>query len=173
ISEQVLHANPGLNRQGLLAALQTVFDVQKVILTPRLKREETGHVDLVVKLADAQTILVTAPDVIYNGEQLRRAADLFRHETNAAGQPYRVLELPAPPLYLNWFVYPIWRSYTNALTVNGRVLVPIFNIRQDEKALATYQDALPDYTIIPVDCSLSVNGGGAVHCLTREIPRQH
>lgn len=172
ISEQVLHANPRVNRQGLLSTLQTVFDVQKVILTPRLEREETGHVDLVVKLADAQTVLVTAPDVIYNGERLRRAADLFRQETNAAGQPYRVLELPAPPLYLNWFVYPIWRSYTNALTVNGRVLVPVFNIPQDEKALVTYQDALPDYTIIPVDCSRSANGGGAVHCLTREIPRQ-
>ncbi len=170
LAEQVFYSNPYLTRAALEHRLHTVFEFEKLIITPRLKREETGHVDLLVKLAAADTVLVSAPDVIYNGGQLRAAADLFRCETNAAGQPYRVLELPTPPLYLNWGVYPVWRTYTNALTVNGRVLVPVFGLDSDEPALAVYREAMPEYEIIPIDSRASVNGGGAVHCLTREIP---
>ncbi|MBI5667120.1 MAG: agmatine deiminase family protein [Chloroflexi bacterium] len=170
LSEQVFYSNPSLSRAALEARLHAVFDFQKLIITPRLKREETGHVDLLVKLASADTVLVSTPTVWLNSDRLRTAADVFRRETNAAGQLYRVLELPSPPLYLNWGVYPIWRSYTNALTVNGRVLVPVFGIPDDERALAVYRQAMPDYDIIPIDSRASVNGGGAVHCLTHEIP---
>ena len=89
--------------------------------------------------------------------------------TNAAGQPYRVFELPNPPRYRNWGFFAVWRSYTNALTVNGRVLVPVFGIPTDSEALAVYHEAMPDFDIIPIDCSASANGGGAVHCLTKEV----
>jgi agmatine deiminase len=65
----------------------------------------------------------------------------------------------------------VWRSYTNSLTVNGRVLVPIFRVPQDSRALAVYQSALPEFEIIPVDCSRAANGGGAVHCLTKEVAK--
>ncbi len=171
LSEQVYSSNPGLTYETLLEKMRRVFDFQKLIVTPRLKWEETGHVDLVVKLADTQTVLVSAPTVIYNAGQLRAVADVFRRETNAAGQPYRLLELPTPPFYLNWGVFPVWRSYTNALTVNGRVLVPVFGLDTDEQALAVYRQAMPNHVIIPIDSRIGANGGGTVHCLTKEIPQ--
>jgi agmatine deiminase len=151
--------------------LRQIFDFQKLIVTPHLWREETGHVDLLVKLADATTVLIPEPNLAFNSGRLRAAHQLFGRETNAAGEPYRVFTLPTPPLYLNWFVYPVWRSYTNSLTVNGRVLVPVFGIAQDERALAVYQDAMPGYEIIPINCAVGANGGGAVHCLTKEVPK--
>ena len=104
-------------------------------------------------------------------EALAETASLLREETNARGIPYRVLELPFLPPYYNWAVYPIWRSYTNALTVNGRILVPVYGERTDDKALGIYQSVLPHYSIIPIDCRTVINGGGAVHCLTKEVPR--
>jgi agmatine/peptidylarginine deiminase len=151
--------------------LHEVFDFQKLIVTPHLAEEETGHVDLLVKLADAQTVLISAPGDSLNSERLAAAGRLFRQQTNAQGQPYTVFELPSLPPYYNWGLYPIWRSYTNALTVNGRVLVPIYGEKADDAALAVYQQAMPGYTIIPIDCRVVINGGGAVHCLTRDIPR--
>jgi agmatine deiminase len=171
ISSQVYQANRRLNYPRLIEKLEPVFDVRKVIITPKLQREETGHVDLVCKLADERTVMVSAPTVAYNGDALRAAADQFRQTTNAAGERYRVLELPSPPLYLNWLVYPVWRSYTNALTVNGRVLVPVFGIPEDERALAVYREAMPSHDIIPIQCAVGANGGGAVHCLTKEVPK--
>src|SRR5690606_28186092 len=132
---------------------------------------ETGHVDLLVKLADAQTVLVTEPGDSVNNERLRQTGELFRKTTNARGQHYNVLELPGLPQYFNWGLFSIWRSYTNALTVNGRVLVPVYGEKTDETALRVYEQAMPQHEIIPIDCRVGINGGGSVHCMTKEVPR--
>ncbi len=173
LSQQVFRSNPGLTRASLLEKLHGGFAFDKLILTPRLKLEETGHVDLLLKLADAQTVLVSAPASRYNGAALRAAAGVFQHETNARGQAYQVVDLPAPPMYFNWFVFPIWPTYTNSLTVNGRVLVPVYGLRSDDDALDIYRRAMPGHHVIPINCRVSINGGGAVHCLTKEVPMAH
>lgn len=171
MSEQVFFSNPYLRRDQLLALLHEVLDFEKLIITPRLDFEETGHVDLLVKLADAQTVLIPRPAGWLNHANLRAAQALFRRETNARSQPYQVIELPHLPPYLNWGVFPIWRTYTNALTVNGCVLVPVYNVPEDDTALRIYQQAMPGYSVIPVDSAVGINGGGAVHCMTKEVPR--
>ena len=170
MSDDLYARNPHLTPAEIERQLHTLFEFDKLIITPSLRLEETGHVDLLCKLTDARTVLVGAPTVPLNGERLRETAAVFRRETNAAGEPYRVFELPTPRLYVNWGVYPVWRSYTNALTVNGRVLVPVFGIPEDADALRVYAQALPDHQIIPINCAGTVNGGGAVHCLTKEVP---
>ena len=163
MSDELSRRHTDLSRDEVLHRLHDVFEFDRLITTPTLWREETGHVDLLVKLANAQTALIAAP-TLFNGDRLRAAANILRD----AG--YRVVSLPMPPPYLNWLVYPIWRSYTNALTVNGRVLVPTFGIPSDTEALAIYREALPAHEVIGIDCRAAANGGGAVHCLTKEIP---
>lgn len=170
MSSQLFYSNRYYTRDRMLAYLHSIFAFQKTIITPRLTLEETGHVDLLVKLASADTVLVSKAASPSTAEVLRKAKRLFERETNAQGIPYRVLELPTPNLYLNWFMYTIRRAYTNALTVNGRVLVPVFGIPQDDTALRVYETALPDYDIIPIDSSVGIHGGGAVHCMTKEVP---
>lgn len=170
MTEQIFNENPGHDRASLENYLHTIFDYEKLIITPRMNLEETGHVDLLVKLADAETALVSAPTTASSAEQLRITGTIFRRETNANGARYRVIELPTPPLYLNWGAFPIRRSYTNSLTINGRVLVPIYELSTDDEALRIYEQAMPGHEIIPINCRIGANGGGAVHCLTKEIP---
>jgi agmatine deiminase len=168
ISEQVFEANPTHTRKTLLEAFRGIVDVQKLIITPRLWLEETGHIDLMLKLVDAQTIFVTAPELT-NAQALRHIRHLLEGETNAHGQAYQVITLPTPPLYFNWGVFPIRRHYTNALTVNGRVLVPTYGIASDDIALKLFSDHMPQHTVIPIDSRVGIHGGGAVHCMTREL----
>ena len=58
--------------------------------------------------------------------------------------------------------------YTNALILNGKVLVPLFGIDTDEAALATWREAMPGYRVIgyPYDDWRSFD---ALHCRTRAI----
>ncbi len=170
MSDDLFARHPQFSREDVVKRLHQAFVFDRLITVPPLAYEETRHVDLLVKLADAHTVLISAPTPPINRARLREAAAILSRETNAQGQRYRVIELPTPAPYLNWFVYPIWRSYTNALTVNGQVLVPTFGVPSDAQALAIYRDAMPDHAIIPIDCSASANGGGAVHCLTKEVP---
>jgi agmatine deiminase len=169
-SEGIYTRNPHLSRLEVERRLKLAFAHDKLIVTPSLWREETGHVDLLCKLADARTILITAPRVPLNSRALRQTYKIFRRATNAAGDPYAIFTLPALPPYLNWGAFPVWRSYTNALTVNGRVLVPVFKAATDDQALGVYKAAMPDHEIIPIKCAPTANGGGAVHCLTKEVP---
>jgi agmatine deiminase len=170
MSSQVFMSNPYYDRDRLLEYLHQIFEFEKLIITPRLTLEETGHVDLLVKLVSADTAFVARADSFSTGEVLRKTKRLLERETNAKGQPYRVIQLPTPSLYMNWFSYPIRRGYTNSLTVNGRVLVPVYGITLDEQVLRIYADAMPDYEIIPIDSHIGINGGGAVHCMTKEVP---
>lgn len=171
MSQQIFNENPGYTYNKLEAYLHTLLDFKKLIITPQLHLEETGHVDLLGKLIKRDTILVSTPPASgENAAILTKMTELFRHETNALGERYTVIPLPTPKLYFNWFAYPIHRTYTNALTVNGRVLVPVYGIPEDKMALQVYREALPEYTIVPINCKAGVNGGGAVHCMTKEIP---
>lgn len=170
MSSQIFYSNRYYKRDTLCKRLSEIMNFKKVIITPRLTLEETGHVDLLVKLADENTVLVSKASSFSTEEALRKVKRLFERETNARGEPYRVVELPTPSLYLNWITYGIRRAYTNSLTINGRVLVPVFGIKQDDIALKTYADTMPDFEIIPIDAHIGINGGGAVHCMTKEVP---
>ena len=170
MSEQIFYSNRYYDRESLLAFLHERISFDKAIITPRLTLEETGHVDLLVKLASADTVFVSAATSLTTAQALRKTRRLFQREHNAQGQPYQVIELPTPALYLNWFTYTIRRAYTNSLTVNGQVLVPTFGLPEDEIALRTYEAHMPGYRIIPIDSAIGINGGGAVHCMTKEIP---
>jgi agmatine/peptidylarginine deiminase len=171
MSDRFERRDTPVSEEELHQILHRAFDFDKLIITPHLDEEDTGHVDLLLKLADAQTVFVTEPGESINLEKFVQTLGLFQHETNARGIPYRVHQLPFLPPYYNWGIYPIWRTYTNALTVNGRVLVPVYGEKSDAQALAVYAAALPHYEIIPIDCKVVINGGGAVHCLTKEIPQ--
>jgi len=170
MTDQIFRRNPHYTPTTLQRYLHSVFDFEKLIITPRLPLETTGHIDLLVKLGNANTVYVSAPDEITAAAALRKARKIMGSETNAQGEPYRIVELPTPDRYLNWFAYSIRRSYTNALTVNGRILVPTYGISSDEVALRTYAETQPEMEIIPIDSSKGINGGGAVHCMTKEVP---
>ena len=52
---------------------------------------------------------------------------------------------------------------------NGKVLVPIFDVEQDDDALAVFQQALPGWEIVGINCTGFDGSGGAIHCSTHGI----
>ena len=154
-------------RQRLLEGL----GAETLIVVPPLRMEGTGHVDVFVKLATPDTVLVTEPRSIVNGRRLAEAAEVLRASRNATGCSYRVVAVPSVPAYCNWGVSRIWPSYTNALTVNQRVLVPTYGLPEcDAAALAVYRQVMPDHEIIGINARIAANAGGTIHCLTMQIP---
>jgi len=170
MSSQIFYSNHAYDRDTLLNYLHSVLDFKKLIVLPRLTLEETGHIDLSVKMGNDNTLFIAQASSFTTGEVLRKTKRQLERETNANGDHYNLIELPTPPLYINWLMHTVRRTYTNALTVNNHILVPIYNIPEDDIALRLYADALPDKTIIPIDSSRGINGLGAVHCMSKEIP---
>lgn len=171
-TEDLYSRNPGLPRSDVRQQLLQGLGAETLITVPPLRQEDTGHIDVFVKLATPETVLITEPRSFVNGQRLAEVAETLAVSRNARGRSYRVVALPSVPAYRNWGVSRIWPSYANALTVNGRVLVPTYGYPgRDAAALAVYQRVMPDHHIIGIDARVAVNAGGTVHCLTMQIPR--
>jgi len=67
--------------------------------------------------------------------------------------------------------YPVQRTYTNSLILNSTVLVPVYGINpvMDANALSIYNDAMPGYNIVSINCNALIPYAGAIHCVTMGI----
>ena len=66
-------------------------------------------------------------------------------------------------------------AYANSLIVNKRLLLPIYDRKDMEmhntSAIEAYKAALTGFEIMPIDASILGNGGGAINCSTKEVPK--
>lgn len=135
-----------------------------------LDRERTGHVDLFAKFTQADTLVLGQYDEISdpeNAARMDRNAERLAKVRLQDGRPLKILRMPMPPTQPNLF-----RTYTNALTVNNTLIMPSYSefSELERTALAVYREALPPGTIIEVVPADSViEAGGAVHCTTMQV----
>ncbi len=101
--------------------------------------------------------------------------------SSSSGQPYTITENATADLIARGYtVYrtPGWNSggthytYTNAVILNNQVFISRFNVTQDAEALATFQTAMPGYTIYQIDNSDIIHAAGAMHCIVMHVPSE-
>ena len=67
---------------------------------------------------------------------------------------------------------PIFRTYTNALTINNALVMPTYDdyVALNDEARRIFETALPEDTVIEtVNADLVIEVGGAVHCTTMQL----
>ncbi len=140
--------------------------LEQFIVLPRINIEYTGHIDLWTKILNDTLVMVGeyAPGHP-NHTLLNENADSISRCKNREGFPYRIVRIPMP-----WSTSSAPPSYLNSLFVNNKVLVPLWNEPEDSIALVIYEQALPDHEIVGIDCSSMSGSGGAIHCITMQIP---
>ena len=89
MTEMIFDENPEWGRQKLLAELERLLEVERIILIPPEPEEVTGHADGIVRFVDGETVLVNDyrdVDCDYRACLLRR----FRENAiDAVEVPYR------------------------------------------------------------------------------------
>ena len=82
---------------------------------------------------------------------------------------YSIAPLPIPaPLYFKDQV--LAASYINYLVLNNAVIVPCYNQKTDDQACLIIQEAYPNYSIVPFQCTEIIQEGGGLHCLSLNQP---
>ena len=61
-------------------------------------------------------------------------------------------------------------SYANFYIANTAVIVPVFDLPEDQIAIDTLSRLFPDRELIPINCREIVWGLGAIHCLCCPMP---
>ncbi len=88
------------------------------------------------------------------------------------GKPYHLLPLPFPGVHVDEDGRRLPATYANFLFINGAVLLPIYGVDADQKAIEVMREACPQHEIVPIDCREIIEQNGSLHCLTMQFPTQ-
>ncbi|UXI67323.1 agmatine deiminase family protein [Tahibacter amnicola] len=159
----IVNENPGVSEQQIKDYYRDYQGLNLTLTDPfPTSYDSTQHIDMwMLPLADDKV--------------------LISQHASSDGVPYTVTEATANLLASrNYTVYrtPAWNSggthytYANAVLVNKVALVCQFDgyTTQNAQAIATFQSALPDRTVVPINCSDIIDLAGAVHCIVMHVP---
>ena len=177
-TEQVM-LNPNryrdMTRADIERALHVWLGIEKVIwLGKGLVEDEgtDGHVDNVVEYVApgvvlAQTVTDTSNP---NYALLRDNLERLRNATDAKGRRLEVIEMDVLPYTTSLegarYVVP----YTNAYVVNGAVIAPRVDPKDDERGFRILEQAYPGREIVPAPSTAQAVGGGGLGCITQQVP---
>ena len=157
--------------EQLRGILEQYYAARDLVILEPLQGEPTGHVDMFATFVARDTVVVGAyspDDDPVNARILDWNASRLEGLPTPNG-PLKVVRIPMPPHDAE-----VWPSYTNVLFANGRLLLPVYP-RLDPtggvRAAAVFRRLLPGWRIAPIDCSTLIELGGAIHCVTMNLPR--
>lgn len=131
-----------------------------------------AHIDTLARFISKDTIMYVAcenkNDTHFKAlQEMKKELASFTDLNNRA---YKLIALPHPePIYYDNERLPA--TYANFLMINGAVLVPIYNVKEDASALEVFRSSFKDREIIPIDCSLLIRQHGSLHCVSMQFPK--
>lgn len=148
--------NPNISKEQTENIIKDVFNVKDIIWLKRgLEGDHTdGHVDNVARFIGKDRIIVN--------KGLETKNEIVKW-SDSHNKKLEIIEIPLP--------LPPPASYINFIFVNGGIIVPTFNVDTDKKALGIFKKIFPDRKIIGIDCSLLIQEGGGLHCMTKQEPK--
>ncbi|HMX40353.1 MAG TPA: agmatine deiminase family protein, partial [Saprospiraceae bacterium] len=153
--------------------MKSYMGIHRYIKMDRLPYDVIHHIDMHMKLLDEETLLVGQyPPGIADGPQIEANIQyVLSNFRSVFDQPYKVIRIPMPPGSNG--AYPDtggpYRTFANAVFVNKTVIVPFYQLKYDTAARRIWENALPGYTVVGVNCNSIIGSLGAIHCITKEI----
>jgi agmatine/peptidylarginine deiminase len=153
--------NAELDMRSIADLLFRHYGCEVTAMLPALLGEETGHVDIFAYITSPGRLLLgqyTPAQDHDNAIRLDHAAEILE------GVGFEVTRIPMPTNSRR----RIFRTYTNALAIDGAVLVPVYRRarRHEAKAIEAFEAAFPDRDIVPIRADRLIELAGAVHCTT-------
>lgn len=160
-------------RESLEHLLADQLGARRVLWLGRgIEGDDTdGHVDDVARFAAPDVVVAAVCDDPVDPNHAPLAENRRRLESFTAprGGALRVVELPMPPRLQSHFGRSP-ASYANFYVANGVVLVPVFGVSSDDRALSVLGELWPERDVRGIPCQALVGGLGAIHCATQQEP---
>ncbi|WP_085812433.1 agmatine deiminase family protein [Geoanaerobacter pelophilus] len=168
--------NPHLTRIELEEELHGLFGSDRFLWLANgyLAGDDTdSHVDTLARLCPENTIAYVRCDDPEDEHYQALAAmeqEILSFRTRD-GRPYRAIPLPWPAARFDEDGERLPATYANFLVLNGAVLVPTYQDRNDAAALAAIGEAFPGREIVGIDCLPLILQHGSLHCVTMQLPK--
>lgn len=178
---------PILSLSQVRDSLVYLMNLNSLKILEKLKYDGgTGHIDLYADLYDENTFVFTKyPSELSSFSDAKttsRNIDTLLSLNSRNGKKYKSRYLPLPRKDNgNWYTsskdYERYtRTYSNHLFVNKTIIQPVFYSNGNgyqagyQEAMKALKEAYPGYKIVPIDVRPFDGMGGAIHCITKQIP---
>jgi agmatine deiminase len=159
--------NPGLTRDSFEESLAELVSVERLVWLERgLEHDHTdGHIDMIARFVSTGTVasMRSRPGAPNAG-----ALESIERQLRASG--FEVLSLPAPPAVKAPDGSPLPASYCNFYIANEAVIVPTYQVAEDELAIGELANAFPRREVVGLPARDLLWGGGVFHCVTQAQP---
>jgi agmatine deiminase len=165
--------NPHLNKGQIEGYLQDFYGVDQVLWVDDgiIGDDTDGHIDDTVRFVNEDTVL-TVIEIDKQDENyglLQQNLQQLKQMRLLNGKQLNVVELPMPDA----IVYEDQRlpaSYANFYISNRHVIVPVFNCKNDDRALRIISECFKDREVVGIDSTEIIWGLGSFHCLSQQEP---
>jgi agmatine/peptidylarginine deiminase len=154
--------NPSHSSQQINQLLETYMGINNIVTFEQMGTSDVwGHIDMQMKLLDDSTVVISSVQAGWAIYDILEANYLqFASLTTPFGTPYRIRRLPKAEN---------WKTYTNSLIVNNKVIIPQYNHPNDIIAINTYQELMPNHEIVGINANSIVGWDGVIHCITMQL----
>ena len=169
--------NEHLSKQQIELLLKENFGTERVLWLNHgyLAGDDTdSHIDTLARFCDEKTIVFVgcedSKDEHFDAlQQMKKELQQFR---DIEENPYKLVDVPLPDACFDLDGNRLPATYVNFTIINGAVLVPVYGVSQDEKALKILQNCFPNRKVIGVNCRVLIEQHGSLHCVTIQYPEQ-
>lgn len=180
-----------MSKEEVDAEMAKILGLKNNIVLKQLEHDGgTGHIDIYLKQYDHESMIATQyPEEMPESSDIttvQENLDLIAGYTTENGTPYYVDRIFLPHdddgtyvEYLSENPHLQARGFVNGLFVNNTFIFPAFSNDEDgykqdtEDAIARYKEILPGYNLVPIDARHLAPMGGAIHCITMQIPAEN
>ncbi len=159
--DKVFEENPLYSEKQLIAKLEQLFEVDRLIFIPTDPFDIIGHADGIVRFLDQDTVLIN--DYSKEDKDFRLQLKLALHNARL-----NYIELPYNP-YHNENDLQANGVYINYLQTEQAVIIPTFDIADDERAIRKFETLFK--TIKTLDSNDIARDGGVLNCISWNIHR--
>lgn len=167
--------NPSMSPDEIERAVAKALGAEKVLwVTEGLLNDHTdGHIDTIARFVAPGRVVCMAPsgDDDPNREVLDRIARELAAMTDARGRRLDVVRIPSPGRVLDEDDEVMPASFVNFYVANTTVVVPTYGTPFDDAAVAALAPLFPGRRVIGKSARTILEGGGAFHCITQQLPR--
>lgn len=177
-------------------SLVELLNLSRIKVLPALDYDGgTGHIDLYCDMWEESGFVVAQyPEVMENlsdPQKVKKNLDTLLSMTDYFGENYTAVRIPLPAKNTgSWYTSQTQynnlytRAYSNHTFVNDAIIQPVFfdttrsgssrgDVEGNKQALEYMKKAYPGYKFEPIDVRSFDGFGGAIHCITKQIPAEN
>jgi len=157
--------NNSYNKVKIESILKDALGVKTIIWLNNgaIEGDDTdSHIDTLVRFCNSNTLVYVKGDT----PELKKMEEELIQITSK----HKLKLVPLPTPKSNHFLKDkLPATYANFLITNKKVLVPIYDDKNDDIALKAIDNVFPDREIVGINCTELIKQNGSLHCVTMQI----